>query len=306
MMTLAKPNWKGMNMPFGTRPMAMTVDVEDYFQVGAFFDCISPSEWSRFEQRVTTNTNKLLDLYAKHNMKATFFILGWVAEHCPELIKRIHENGHEIASHGYGHQRVCGLDAKSFKADIEKAKSLLEDLTGAAVLGYRAPCFSINAKTPWAFDLLAEAGHRYSSSTYPVKHDHYGTPDWPATPFIDRTSGILELPQAVAKFGKRNIPAGGGGYFRLFPNVLNKQLIKTFHEQFEHPYIFYCHPWEIDPQQPRIRQASLKSKFRHYVNQASMLNKIDKLCTWGPWKRLDALYLPWLEAKNTVDIKCVG
>lgn len=276
---------------FGQRPMAFTVDVEDYFQVGAFFDCIDRSDWSKFESRVVGNTLKIMTMLDRQNIKATFFILGCVAEKHPELIRTLSDGGHEIACHGYDHHRVCEMSETAFKNDIVRAKNLLEDISGVQVKGYRAPCFSVSEKTPWAFNAIAEAGFLYSSSTYPVKHDHYGSPSWPAKPFIDRASGIIELPQAVAPLWGKNLPAGGGGYFRLFPNIVNKALIKRFHTHFDHPYMFYCHPWEIDPEQPRIKKASLKSKFRHYVNLGKMEKKLKELCSWAPFERVDALFV---------------
>lgn len=286
---------KKNTLGFGDRKMALTIDVEDYFQVGAFFDCIAPEDWPKFELRVRVSTEKILDLCSRHNIKATFFVLGWVAERCPALIHDILKQGHELACHGYSHQRVCEMDAKSFLDDTYRASSILEDISGRKIKGYRAPCFSINKDTPWAFDTLASLGFLYSSSTYPISHDHYGTPDWPATPFVDQKSGILELPQSVVSIAGKNFPAGGGGYFRLFPTLLNKWLIKKFHEQQNHSYIFYCHPWEVDPDQPRIAQASIKSKFRHYVNQSHMLRKIDEMCQWGPWDTLENIYIDYFQ-----------
>lgn len=283
-------SWKKEHQAFGKRPMAMTIDVEDYFQVGAFFDCVKPEDWPKFELRVRTSTQKLLELYDEKGVKATFFILGWIAQQCPELVREIYAAGHEVASHGFSHQRVCEMDQRAFIEDTRKSIVLLEDIMGEKVNGYRAPCFSINTRTPWAFDALSNMGIKYSSSTYPIKHDHYGTPNWPATPFIANDAGILELPQSVVNIRGRNIPAGGGGYFRLFPMGINKWLIKKFHEQQSHPYIFYCHPWEIDHEQPKIKGASFKSLFRHHVNQQKMLGKIEALCDMGSWQRLDSLY----------------
>lgn len=277
-------------LPFGQRKMAFTVDVEDYFQVGAFFDCIDRSDWKNYESRVVGNTSAIQSLLEDNNIKGTFFILGCVAEQHPEIVTSLMQGGHEIACHGYHHHRVDELSPQEFEQDITRAKMLLEDISGAAVKGYRAPCFSVTEKTPWAFDMIAKAGFAYSSSTYPVKHDHYGNPEWPSTPFIERKSGILELPQAVAPMLGRNLPAGGGGYFRLLPNAINKALIARFHSEFDHHYMFYCHPWEIDPDQPKIKNASLKSKFRHYVNLSKMEEKIRALCSWGPFERLDSLY----------------
>ena len=281
---------------FGARPMIFTVDVEDYYQVGAFFDCISRDRWHSYESRVVGSTLRLCDILDEHNAKGTFFILGHVAEQHPELVRAIHERGHEIASHGHHHHRVCELTPAQFKSDIARSKNFLEDTIGVKIKGYRAPCFSIGENTPYAFEAIAEAGFLYSSSTYPVKHDHYGTPTWPAQPFIEKNTGILEIPQAVASILGRNLPVSGGGYFRLLPNALNKKLIKLFHEQHDHSYGFYCHPWEIDPGQPRIEGASLKSRFRHYINLNRMEGKIRELCSWGNFNRIDSVYETQLRA----------
>lgn len=264
------------------RLKAMTVDVEDYFQVAAFDKQIHPEQWGNYPLRVEANTHRILDLFAQTGAKATFFTLGWVAERVPALIQRIVQEGHELASHGYGHQKAFLQSRKEFESDVKSSKYLLEDISGHAVLGYRAPSFSIDKRNEWAFDVLKEAGYLYSSSTYPIAHDHYGTPDWPVAPY-QLSNGLWELPQAtIDKWGRR-IPVGGGGYFRLFPLALSNHLIRKFHEQHGHPYIFYFHPWEIDPLQPRIAQSSMKSAFRHYVNLSRMEGKIRALCETHEW-----------------------
>lgn len=269
----------------------MTVDVEDYFQVAAFKDVIEPKDWDDYALRVADNTRKILAIFDENNVKATFFILGWVAERAPELVELIASKGHEIASHGYAHQKVFEQTPEQFRADLVKAKEILERISGQEVVGYRAPSFSIDKRCVWAFDILKETGHLYSSSTYPVVHDHYGTPDWPISAYKTE-SGLLEVPQSTIDIKGRRIPIGGGGYFRLFPQILNNALLKEFDNQREQPYIFYFHPWEIDPGQPRIDGAPLKSKFRHYVNLSRMENKIRALCGLHEWQTMKDVFLP--------------
>jgi len=268
---------------------AMTVDVEDYFQVAAFDSLISPDNWGDYSLRVFANTTKILDIFRKHNVKATFFILGWVAEREPELIRLIAEDGHEIANHGYMHQKAFNQTYEEFLNDITKSKKILEEISGKKVVGYRAPSFSIDKRNEWAFDALLESGHLYSSSTYPVSHDHYGTPEWSTKPF-KVGGGLLELPQATIDLCGRRLPVGGGGYFRLFPLMLSEYFLGKFHEQHDHPYIFYFHPWEIDPEQPRVEGASSKSKFRHYVNLSRMEAKIAKLCKNHKWESIETAF----------------
>lgn len=273
----------------------MTVDVEEYFQVGAFEKVIRPDQWSTFNGRAAARTERLLDIFAEHNVKATFFVLGWVAERHPDLIRRMVSEGHEVASHGCNHQRVTDLSPAEFFDDIYRSKVLLEDICGQEVSGYRAPSFSIVKSSEWAFEQLHNAGYQYSSSTYPINHDHYGTAEWPKEPY--RTlEGLLEIPQSTVEIGGRRLPAGGGGFFRLFPQLLNRHLINTFHQQSQHPYVFYFHPWEMDPEQPRIK-ASLKSRFRHYVNQRHMESKIEDLCKKYEWVSMQQAFKL---AKSTV------
>jgi peptidoglycan-N-acetylglucosamine deacetylase len=272
-----------------TPTCAMTVDVEEYFQVAAFLDQIKVDSWEGYESRVVAVTRRILAMFARHDVKATFFTLGWVAKRHPDLIKEIVAHGHELASHGFYHQKVTEQSYGDFKQDLKSAKALLEDISGQQILGYRAPSFSICEKNPWAFDALMETGHIYSSSTYPVNHDHYGAPTWPCTPHMTK-QGILELPQATADVLGRRLPVGGGGYFRLMPYWLGKKLINRFHEQHDHPYIFYFHPWEIDPEQPRIEGANLKSRFRHYVNLSRMEGKIEQLSQDYNWVSVAEAY----------------
>jgi polysaccharide deacetylase family protein (PEP-CTERM system associated) len=268
---------------------ALTVDVEDYFHVAAFENTIKPADWSSLLCRVERNTMQLLDQFDRHGATATFFFLGWVAERYPQLVKEVVARGHEVASHGYDHTKVFQLTPDSFRQDVIRTKQLLEDLTGTAVIGYRAPSFSINKSSEWAFGILKETGHSYSSSTYPVKHDLYGVPDWPAAPY-QRPEGIWELPMPTITLLGRQVPIAGGGYFRLLPYWLSQQLISRFLAEDKMPYMFYFHPWEIDPAQPRIADAPLKSRFRHYVNLDVMPAKLDALLTDFHWKSLGQVY----------------
>lgn len=268
---------------------AMTVDVEDYFHVSAFENQISPSEWSSCKPTVDYNTRRLLDLFDEKNAKSTFFILGWVAEAFPDLIKDIHARGHEIASHGTNHRRATTLSREQLKEDISSSLNLLEDLTGEKVIGYRAPSFSIGKTNEWAFELLVELGLKYSSSTYPIEHDLYGTPDWPRFAY-QRPEGILEIPIPTLRNDDKNQGIGGGGFFRLYPYWLSKKRIERFLQQEDAPYSFYFHPWEIDPDQPRVKNAPLLSRFRHYVNLSRMEGKLIKLLDDYEWSSMKDVY----------------
>lgn len=274
---------------FSNRINAMTVDVEDYFHVSAFEKQISPKDWSSCKPTVDYNTRRLLDIYAEHDVKATFFILGWVAQAFPELIKDIHAQGHEIASHGTNHRRATTQTRDELKADIQTSIDTLESLTGEKIFGYRAPSFSIDKSNEWAFELLAELGFKYSSSTYPISHDLYGTPDWPRFAY-KRPEGIIEIPIPTLRKGEKNQGIGGGGYFRLFPYWLSKQRINKFLNDENAPYSFYFHPWEIDPKQPRVKNAPFLSKFRHYVNLSSMEKKLVKLLEDYDWTSMKDAY----------------
>lgn len=261
---------------------AMTVDVEDYFHVAAFENVIDPKDWDEQACRVVESTRRILALFAERGVTATFFTLGWVAERYPELVKEIVQQGHELASHGYDHQKATKMDPKAFFEDVSKAKALLESISGVEVVGYRAPSFSIMESNEWAFDVLAQAGYQYSSSTYAIQHDHYGTPNWPNEPY-QLSNGLWEFPQSTVNIMGKRLPAGGGGFFRLQPYFISENLVKRFHAQQSHPYIFYFHPWEIDSEQPRIDDAPLKSRLRHYVNLSKMFRKIDALVTNFKW-----------------------
>jgi polysaccharide deacetylase family protein (PEP-CTERM system associated) len=270
---------------------ALTIDVEDYFQVSAFARYIRRDEWERHECRVERNVDRILDLLAPGSIKATFFTLGWVAERYPQVVRRIVAEGHELASHGYGHERASDLDERAFTEDVTRAKRILEDLSGQPVLGYRAPSFSIGTGNLWAFDVLARAGYRYSSSIYPIAHDHYGMPDSPR--FAYRVgSGLLEVPVTTVRLGQRNLPSSGGGYFRLLPYAASRWLIARVNRLDREPAVFYFHPWEIDAGQPRVAGIDAKTRFRHYVNLPRMEAKLQRLLRDFRWGRMDAIFLP--------------
>jgi polysaccharide deacetylase family protein (PEP-CTERM system associated) len=267
---------------------ALTIDVEDYFQVAAFEKVISPDCWDQYPCQVEANVQRLiasLDATAYRTTKATFFVLGWVAERYPALIREVAARGHEIASHGYHHQRLNRLSQREFRQDITTAKALLEDLVGAPVMGYRAPSFSFDENRPWIQDELREAGYRYSSSINPVPHDLYGYRKAPRTPFL-WDNGLLEVPVATAEVFNRRIPCAGGGYFRLYPYALSKRLLQKAAQQLAGPVVFYVHPWEIAPDQPRIQAASVKSRFRHYLNLHRTLPRLERLLSDFHWGKM--------------------
>jgi polysaccharide deacetylase family protein (PEP-CTERM system associated) len=272
------------------RANALTIDVEDYFQVSAFAPYIERKSWDRCECRVERNVDRILELLAERDIKATFFTLGWIAERYPALVRRIVAQGHELASHGYGHQRVTELDARAFRHDVTHAKALLEDIGGQPVLGYRAPSFSIGTANLWALDVLEDAGYRYSSSIYPVRHDHYGMPDAPR--FAHRIRNrLIEIPPTTVRLFSRNLPSSGGGYFRLFPYAVSRWLLQSVNQRDGEPAIFYFHPWEIDPEQPRVPGIDIKTRFRHYVNLSRNEAKLCRLLDDLRWDRMDRIFL---------------
>ncbi len=269
---------------------AMSVDIEDWFQVGAFETVIDRADWDSLEHRVERNTNAVLALFDEAGIKATFFILGWVAERYPALMRQIAAAGHEIANHGYDHARVFTLSANQFRADLDRSRKIIEDTSGQQVTGYRAPSFSIDQRTPWAHEILAEEGYVYSSSVAPINHDHYG---WAGSPRfawkpVDQ-SGLIELPVTTVKLGKRTFAAGGGGFFRLLPYEVYRQSIRKMHRDNGRGAIFYFHPWEIDPDQPRVADAPLRSKLRHYPNLKIMRAKLLRAGQDFRWGRVDEL-----------------
>lgn len=277
---------------------ALSVDVEDYFQVSAFERCVERSAWDGYPLRVEQNTRVILALLEQRGVRATFFVLGWVAQRCPGLVLEIHRAGHEIACHGYGHQRVVTLSREAFRDDIRRSKGLLEDITGEAVAGYRAPSYSISLETPWAFDELVRAGFSYDSSVFPIRHDFYGIADWPRFPFSlgrdaqgvwapvpEGTAGaaevagerLLEFPITTLELFGRRAPIAGGGYFRLFPYRFTRWGLNRINELERRPFIFYLHPWELDPGQPRMENAALKSRLRHYLNLGKTRDRLARL-----------------------------
>jgi len=268
---------------------ALTVDVEDYFQVSAMAPHIDRASWDSRPCRVERNVQRLLELFEQHDAHATFFTLGWVAERYPGLIREIVARGHELASHGYGHLRASEQSPQEFRQDLLRAKGVLEDTGGRPVVGYRAPSFSIGHGNLWAFDVLLETGHRYSSSVYPVQHDHYGMPDAPRFPY-DVRPGLIEIPVTTTRLFERNLPAGGGGYFRLAPYALSRWALRRVNRIDRRPAIFYFHPWEIDPAQPRVAGTSLKTRFRHYVNLDKTEARLGRLLRDFHWGRVDHVF----------------
>jgi polysaccharide deacetylase family protein (PEP-CTERM system associated) len=268
---------------------AFTVDVEDYFQVSAFSPYINRENWNSYECRVEKNIDKILSILDKNNTKATFFTLGWIAERYPLMVKNIVKEGHELASHGYGHERVSDLSEKSFFSDLKISKKILEDISGVEIKGYRAPSFSISGHNLWAFDCLLEAGYKYSSSIYPIKHDHYGMPD--AQRFLHYVrDGLIEIPITTIRLNGKNYPSSGGGYFRLLPYFLSKLMLSRVLSVDKQSAIFYFHPWEIDIHQPRIADLKFKTRFRHYVNISDMERKIKNLLMDFKWGRVDKVF----------------
>jgi polysaccharide deacetylase family protein (PEP-CTERM system associated) len=269
---------------------ALTIDVEDYFQVSAFAPYIRRDEWDRRECRVERNVDRILAMLDEHRTRATFFTLGWIAERHPHLVRQIVACGHELASHGHGHERASDLTREAFRHDVSRAKQVLEQIGGVAVQGYRAPSFSIGVRNLWAFDVLAEAGYRYSSSIYPIRHDHYGMPDAPR--FAHRVpAGLLEIPVTTVRMGQRNLPSSGGGYFRLLPYGLSRWLIRRVNQQDREAAVFYFHPWEIDPGQPRVQGIDARTRFRHYVNIPRMERRLRTLLGDFRWGRMDDIFI---------------
>jgi polysaccharide deacetylase family protein (PEP-CTERM system associated) len=269
---------------------ALTIDVEDYFQVSAFAPHIDRADWDNCECRVERNVHRILDLLDQHSTKATFFTLGWIAQRYPQLIQQIVDRGHELASHGYGHERASDLTEAAFLEDVRSAKAILEDLSGQEIRGYRAPSFSIGKNNLWAFDCLAQTGHRYSSSIYPIAHDHYGMPDSPRFVYEVRP-GLLEVPITTLRAFGRNFPSSGGGYFRLLPYALSRWMLQRVNATDRQSGIFYFHPWEIDTQQPRIAGIGAKTRFRHYINIDRVEARMNQLLTDFRWGRMDHIFL---------------
>ncbi|MFC7049354.1 XrtA system polysaccharide deacetylase [Emcibacter nanhaiensis] len=271
---------------------AMTVDVEDYFQVGAFENDIDRADWDALPCRVERNTDQILQMFDDAGVKATFFTLGWVAERYPDLVRRIVDSGHELASHGMAHWRVTDQTREQFREDVLRSKTLLEDVSGQKIRGYRAASFSIGERNLWALDVLEEAGFDYSSSIYPIRHDHYGMPEAPRFSFHPiEGRNFLEMPVTTVDVGGRKVPCGGGGYFRLLPYFLSKWAMSRVNSRDQQSCIFYFHPWEIDPDQPRQEQAGWKSRFRHYTNLDVMETKLRRALADFSWGRMDEIFL---------------
>jgi polysaccharide deacetylase family protein (PEP-CTERM system associated) len=269
---------------------AFSVDVEDYFQVLAFEPVISREHWPRFELRVRRNVELVLELMAERGIRGTFFILAWIAEREPEMVRSIARAGHEIASHGCRHDRVTTLTPEQFANDIRRSKTLLEDLSGQQVIGYRAPSYSINHTNQWAFPELQEAGYLYSSSVFPGRHDLYGMPSAPRFPYRPLGDGLLEIPITTVEILGRRLSCGGGGFFRLWPYWLFRALLNRVNAHDAQPAVFYMHPWEVDPSQPRIREASARSRFRHYLNLHRVVPRMRQLLTDFSWDRMDRVF----------------
>jgi polysaccharide deacetylase family protein (PEP-CTERM system associated) len=266
----------------------LSVDIEDWFQVGAFERTIRREDWDGLTRRVERNSDAVIELFGRMGAKGTFFTLGWVAERYPALIRRIADAGHEVASHGWDHLRVFTMTPDQFRADIRRTRQALEDSSGCAVTGYRAPSFSIDKRTPWAHEILAEEGYAYSSSVAPIAHDHYGWPEAPRFAFRPiADSPLVELPVTTARFMGRRVAAGGGGFFRLFPYAFSRWAIRQVNEEDRRPAIFYFHPWEIDPGQPRVADAPIKSKLRHYSRLGAMEGKLERVIRDFRWGRVD-------------------
>ncbi|MGO9786215.1 MAG: XrtA system polysaccharide deacetylase [Stellaceae bacterium] len=270
---------------------AMTVDVEDYFQVEALSAAVPRKDWDAMPSRVEISTGRLLELFDRFHVKATFFVLGWIAERHPVMIRRIVASGHELASHGVQHDRADRQTRDEFRADTRRSKKMLEDIGGVAVKGYRAATFSIGASNLWTHDVLAEEGFAYSSSIYPIAHDLYGMPDAPRAPFRAGGKGLLEVPLTTLRGFGRNWPSSGGGYFRLLPYAVSRWSLGRVNAREGRAAVFYLHPWEIDPNQPRVKGLSLKSGFRHYLNLARMERRLERLLGDFAWGAMDEVFL---------------
>jgi polysaccharide deacetylase family protein (PEP-CTERM system associated) len=268
----------------------LSVDVEDWFQVGAFEGVIDRDSWTSLDDRVERNCERILAMFEAADVHATFFTLGWVAQRHGALMRRIVDAGHELASHGWDHERVFRFDRDTFAADLERSRKVLEDASGQRITGYRAPSFSIDQRTPWAYMALAEQGFEYSSSVAPISHDHYGWRDAPRFAFKPLPwSDLIEIPVTTAHFAGRRLAAGGGGFFRVLPYGFSRWAIRQVNDSDRRPAVFYFHPWEIDPQQPRVTGASLRSKVRHYTNLGVMAEKLEQLLGEFAWGRMDLL-----------------
>jgi polysaccharide deacetylase family protein (PEP-CTERM system associated) len=268
----------------------MSCDVEDYFQVSAFEGLVMRDRWTSVESRIGRNVDRALQILSDSGDQATFFTLGWVAQNLPEVVRRIAAEGHEVASHGMEHRRIWEQSPDEFRADVSDTRKLLEDVSGAAVTGYRAASWSLDGRSPWAHGVLEETGYRYSSSIYPVSHDHFGVPGAPLSPFYVNGGDFLEIPATAVRVFGRNMPAAGGGYFRLYPMSFSRWLIRQVQAE-NRPFVFYFHPWELDPSQPRFRSAPLRAKLRHYLNLDKFEGRLRGLLNDHRWERMDRVFL---------------
>ena len=274
---------------------ALSVDVEDYFQVSAFEAYIRPDQWPEYECRIVANTNRILNLFSEADATATFFFLGWIAERYPELVERAVAEGHEIASHGYSHVRVTEQSEQEFEADVVRTREILESISGCAVAGYRAASYSIAPDNSWAHDVLARTGHRYSSSFYPIHHDRYGMPDGNRFPHPVGSSMLPEIPVATVQLGRMRVPCGGGGYFRLLPYSWTRWCLRQLNSRDQVPAVFYFHPWEIDPGQPRVADLDARTRFRHYVNLRGFESKLRRLLVDFSWRPISEVFAGTIE-----------
>ncbi|MCB1753332.1 MAG: DUF3473 domain-containing protein [Gammaproteobacteria bacterium] len=277
----------------------MTVDVEDYFQVSAFEPYIPKETWDRIPCRIETNVERILQLFADKRIKATFFTLGWMAQRYPQMVKRVVEEGHELASHGWEHIRVVNQTPSQFHDDVTKTKALLEDISGQPIRGYRAASYSIGTENLWAHQVLAETGHEYSSSIVPIRHDLYGIPDAPRFAFRTAEGALLEVPITTVRLGGRNLSCGGGGWFRLFPYMFSRWAMERVNQLDAEPMVFYFHPWEIDPEQPRQPGLNAKTRFRHYLNLTRMYPRLVNLLNDFNWDRMDRIFLDKIDKRPT-------
>ena len=274
---------------------AMTVDVEDYFQVQALAGCVPRGSWDSIRPRVEANMEAILELFEDAGVRATFFTLGWIAQRHPILVRRIVAGGHELASHGWDHTRADAQSTDEFRADVGRTRRLLEDVSGVRVAGYRAATFSIGARNPWAFGVLESEGYRYSSSVNPIRHDLYGMPDAPRVPFRPEGGRLWEIPMTTVRVLGHNLPCAGGGYFRLLPYRLYRAGLRRVNRAEHQPGIFYFHPWELDPAQPRIAGCGFKSRIRHYTNLHRMRPRLWRLLREFQWDRMDRVYAGCIE-----------
>jgi polysaccharide deacetylase family protein (PEP-CTERM system associated) len=270
---------------------AFSVDVEDYFHVEALSSVVDRASWTSREYRAEASTNRLLQLLADEHVRATFFVLGWVARQSPQLVRAIHAAGHEVACHGLTHQMVTKQTPEQFRSETRESKSLLEDTTGAAIRGYRAATYSITRESLWALNILAELGFTYDSSIFPIRHDLYGIPDAPRFSYRPEGLQLVEVPVTTVEILGQRLPCGGGGYFRLLPYALFRGALRRVNEKDRQAAVFYCHPWEVDPGQPRVGGLSLKSRFRHYTNLSKMEGRLRRLLRDFRWGRMDEVFV---------------